>query len=164
MRSLRKLICMTAMLFASACSDTDARDHLQTAATQAIDAGAGTQLDLNAALPFRWDTLVIVNPYASAEHIDESLGFRWRDSRRETVMHNDHANLLVFLERGSVVDAVLLERRFGDFCCVEQNGRFARNEAVFVVTQDQLGLRLYPKRVGDSVAAAASAAFRVQRR
>lgn len=139
-------MCTAGLLFAAGCSDSTARDALQRSASKAIEAGAGTKLDLSAVLPFRWDTLVVVNPYASAEHIDRALGFRWRDSRREAVMHNDVANLLIFVDKGRVVEAVVLERRFGDFCCNEHDGRFARAEAVFVVTQDQIGLRLHPQR------------------
>jgi hypothetical protein len=101
-------------------------------------------IDLAHSVPGAWDTVVVLNPYASPAEIDAALGFRWRDDAQRIIEGSDRYNLLVFERKGRVTSAERLERSAGDFCCVERNGRYARNRARFVVAFDASWMRLRP--------------------
>lgn len=120
------------------------RAHL--AATLASQGPA--TIDLAVAMPIAWDSVTIINPYSSQSAVDSALGFHWDATPISTVLRDDGANALVFVQHGRVQAAIVVKRRDGDFCCEVRNGRYARAAAVFELVQDSLGARLRPMRAG----------------
>ena len=104
--------------------------------------GAGAVLDLGSSIPAEWDTVLVLNPYASPAAIDSALGFTWRGAEERAIGHDDAYNLLVFRQRGRVRYAELIERTAGDFCCVEGTARYARTDARFTPEIEGTAMRL----------------------
>lgn len=131
------VLLLTVLSAACAGRGVEAEVELRETIAEVHAQGPGALLDVGAAMPMAWDTLVVLNPYVSQAGVDAALGFSWHGGGLNAVMHNDHANLLVFIAHGRVVRSVLLERRDGDFCCVEYHARYARDEALFRVVRDE---------------------------
>lgn len=104
--------------------------------------GSGAVLDLAQSVPGDWDTVVVLNPYASTAEVDGALGFTWRGAEQRAIGQDDAHNLLVFVGHGRVRYAALLERSAGDFCCVERNARYARANARFRTDLEGAEMRL----------------------
>lgn len=124
------------------CAGNRSERTFRDALAHAVSTPGGTSFDLASAMPIPWDTVVILQPYASQAVIDSMLGFHWQADAVSVVMHDDRANALVFVHRGRVEQAIVVERREGDFCCSDAPQRYSRNEAVFDIVMEAGRVRL----------------------
>jgi hypothetical protein len=64
---------------------------------------------------FEWEKVYIFPPYTSADQIKRDLGFDWPSAKDTGIEMFDQYNLLVFVQRGTVIHYVMFPHKFGDF-------------------------------------------------
>ena len=82
-------------------------------------------------VPFSWDEVAILGPYASQEGADRALGFPWRDyGSHQDALESEGKDVLIFLNRGQIVGVFEHARIAGDFTNAVDK-RLPRPKAVF---------------------------------
>ena len=138
----RNAVAILTLCVVVACGDQSPPNSLRAELARVRQAGAGATVDLARAVQGEWDTVVVLNPYSSTAESDAVIGYSWRSNKQSVIMASDSHNLLVFMKKGRVRYAELLERNQGDFCCFERNGRYPREAAVFSAVLEGNWLRL----------------------
>jgi hypothetical protein len=81
-------------------------------------------LDIAKITDFTWEKLYIFKPYTTIASIDSILGFKWDEARKSLINQSEEFNLLVFIERNTVVHFVKVPRNNGDFIKLKNNDPF----------------------------------------
>ncbi len=105
------------------------------AAAAAYSQGDVESIDLPAIAAFDWDTVYIFGPYTPPAQIDAALGHIWIGSRLTGIEASDAISLLVFTNRGHVVQYLRFPRADLDFSVVARDVGYTREEARFVADE-----------------------------
>jgi|SRR5688572_13227857 len=95
-------------------------------------------IDLSIIATFSWDKLYIFGPYTSSEMINESLGIKWLGIYSTSIEYNDGIALLVFTNKGKVVQ--YLEYPRGpecDFSAASNPEGYNRDDSRFFVDEKE---------------------------
>ncbi len=118
------------------------RQQLENKLTTAVEKKRGVSADeqviirLKDLTDFQWDRVYVFTPYTPVETIDKALGFAWPQAREIGINMLDHFNLLVFTNKGKVVNYLKHPLHLGDFSrsMMEQMHKgFNTDEAIFEV-------------------------------
>ena len=96
--------------------------------------GEMSVIDLSSVATFSWDKLYIFGPYTPSEIVNKSLGTIWPEYWDRSIESNEAIILLVFTDKGKVVQ--YLEYPRGpqcDFTGAQNLDGFNRDDAKFVV-------------------------------
>jgi hypothetical protein len=83
-------------------------------------AETGAPFRLSSVTDFEWDRAHVVPPYASAEAVNRELGFRWDDAEGAAPL-TDAKSLIVFVNRGEVIEAVEHDVEGGNLSCLNSS-------------------------------------------
>jgi hypothetical protein len=93
-------------------------------------------IDFSLVATFSWDRLYIFNPYTSCERINEALGTYWLSCKLSAIEYSDSIILLVFTNRGKVVQYLDFYGIRGCSLSKSANEKgYLQNEAVFAATE-----------------------------
>lgn len=77
----------------------------------------GQSIDFREIQGGAWSRVLVFGWYSTSEDIEAALGFKWHDSRRNSVSHSESHHLFIFVGRaGGVMDAYEIPRTVVDFC------------------------------------------------
>lgn len=98
-----------------------------------LKANIATKVEVNMrkVTPFEWDRFYIFEPYATADHIDQTLGFK----SSLTGPLYDEQQLLVFVKNDEVVSAINFPRYSPGADFLPERS-FSIDEAVFILDGD----------------------------
>jgi hypothetical protein len=97
-----------------------------------FNASGKESVDLQSAVPSKWDNVCILGPYTDNAAASKTLGFAWPVESRSNIGDSDGISLLVFLSGKSVIEHVEHPRSSGDFanlsgrCFAPSDARFRR--------------------------------------
>lgn len=129
MRTARPLLFAVIFLSAIGCGG----DPVSDAIGAAVARGPGTRLALSEHTSFVWDRVCIFAPYTPDDKVDALTGIPAAAARAHDIDSNDGINVLMFLDRGEVIESVALSRGRADFG-PELAGRcYSKEQAVFLV-------------------------------
>jgi hypothetical protein len=114
------------------------RDYLLTNLTQTIPQeklNNNFVIDISTLTPFAWDRFFVFAPYASPERINSTLGRLWVGQYFTTIKTNDRVTLLVFTNKGRVVQYLEYPRGNGDFSTVDNNIGYSAEESLFSIDE-----------------------------
>lgn len=114
------------------------RDILLTNLTQTIQQEKTNNnfvINISTLTPFAWDRFFVFGPYASPERINSALGRLWVGQYFTTIKTNDRITLLVFTNKGRVVQYLEYPRSKGDFSTVDNNIGYSVEESLFSINE-----------------------------
>ena len=95
--------------------------------------GDPTFLDVRRVMPFGWEALYIFPPHTPIDHIERTLGFKWRKAKDTRIDERDDITLLVFITGQTVHEYVEHPRNKGDFSMLRAAYPYTGDEAYFEV-------------------------------
>ena len=95
--------------------------------------GDPTFLDVRRVMPFGWESLYIFPPHTPIDHIERTLGFKWRKAKDTRIDERDDITLLVFVDGQNVQEHVEHPRDNGDFSMLRAAYPYTSDEAYFEV-------------------------------
>lgn len=93
----------------------------------------GSEINMGKFTPFEWDKFYVFGPYATEQHINDMLGFKWSGSGPD----QDEYQLIIFVKESKVVCNFLFPRYkpSGDFLPANV---YTHNDAVFIIKNNAL--------------------------
>jgi hypothetical protein len=141
------IVALVGALLVSGCAGSTNRsptaDRLQGKLAAAIQEkgreGEDARVDIKSVTDFAWDKMYIFPPYATTESIRRTIGEDNSGVNAVNIEGRDDINLLVFIDKGKVVQYAALPRRLGDFSIsnLRKQQGFTPGEAVFQVMKEK---------------------------
>lgn len=132
------LVALGLAAFLNAQSAEKERQNTRADLAQAIQnskVGESVPVDLSQITDFSWDTVYIFGPYTAPEQIDASLDQRWAGARLTEIETSDRISLLVFTQKGQVVQYFEFPRSEGDFASAASTTGYPIAEAQFIAAE-----------------------------
>ncbi|QQZ09989.1 hypothetical protein [Heyndrickxia vini] len=112
--SLKKaMILLCSLILLAGCSSVKHNKKAESSIAQVIKKGKSHEIDLNSLTDFTWDKAFIFPPYTVQESINKQLGTKFKDP--SNIDKRDDIYLLVFLQKGKVVQYAEINRQHVDF-------------------------------------------------
>lgn len=89
-----------------------------------------TMVNLAKVVPGTWDTVCILGPYSTSQHVFDTLGFAWPIETKSSISTSDGITLLLFVKNKKVIELVEHPRLDADFANLSRQC-FAREQATF---------------------------------
>ena len=133
-------IAVVLTLLVSASVGDRRRDHRRELLERGLEVARRTEtrFDLAVCTPFEWDAVYVFADCTSAQTIERTLGFRWRDAARSGITIAQRFNLLVFVRGRSVVEYVQVPWKSW-FAASDTACRIPRARAVFTIRSTEQG-------------------------
>jgi len=83
--------------------------------TAQVEASKTSPIDLSVVGPTSWDRVCVLGPYATNQHAEKVLGFKWDAESKTSIAGSDGITVLVFIQNQQVVAFTEHPRNKGDF-------------------------------------------------
>jgi hypothetical protein len=135
LRSVRLIVAAVIAVCVTRCTGGRISDSIGATVAQ----GAGARLAIAEHGPSSWEKVCVFGPYTSDEQVDAVTGIRGAAKRAYDIRSSDGINVLMFIERGQVIESVAHPRRHGDFGPELVRKCYLKEEAVFIVREPPTG-------------------------
>ena len=102
-----------ALLFLALAAGCSEGSRISSAIAQQFE--RGSEIDLDRAVPERWDRVCVLGPYSVNADAENALGFPWNAEANTSIAMSDGISVLVFAEGQAVVAHGEHPRNKGDF-------------------------------------------------
>jgi hypothetical protein len=106
------------------------------------ESGSIKEIDFSTMTHFSWDTLYIMGPYSSCNHIVKTLEspMFWFECKLAGVEHQEYKNLFVFTKNEHIVQyfSHTVSVTNSDFSSALNKDRFSYKEAVFILDEGRM--------------------------
>ena len=136
---MRYLLFLIVLVFSSCFGQERDYEKLFLSNLEAIISSQTEQevvIDISKITDFEWEELFVFRPYTTGNQINESLGIKWSDETKSSVVESESYSLFVFMDKGKVVLDIFVPRSISkDFGFLEQI-KFSKSDAKFISTKD----------------------------
>lgn len=108
------LLCIIFLIILNGCSKEDLRNQeLEKTIFEIVAEQSKNEIDLLQLTEFEWDHAFLFSPYTDQEHINETLGFSFKDKSQIAI--RDDIYLLVFTRENQVVAYAEVDRQQANY-------------------------------------------------
>lgn len=138
-KEMKNKIYIVAFIFVMIiCCTKNMKPDLEIAITNSIKEKISKQslndLEIASITKFKWNKFYIFTPYFSNADIENILGEKLKFN--SSIRFSDDINLLVFLNKGKIINAIDYPRVNGDFSPVYKENGYSPEEAIFKIILD----------------------------